>query len=66
MADNLGRVNPVSRHFLDRGGREEPYQGRHPKKHPGPHQDGPDPDPDDLVEDGTAENATKNHIDLRI
>ena len=27
MADDFGRVNPVSPHFLDRGAREEPYQG---------------------------------------
>ena len=66
MADNLGRVNPVLRHFLDRGGREEPYQGRHSKKHPGPRENSPDPDADHFAEDESGENADKNHIDLRV
>ncbi len=66
MADNLGRVNPVSRHFLHRGGREEPYQGRHSKKHPEHRDDSPSADPDDFAEDGTGETAAKSHINLRI
>ena len=66
MAENLGRVNPVLRHFLDRGGREEPYHGRHPKRHPGPRENSDGADPDRLPEDGTGHTAARNHIDLRI
>jgi len=66
MADNLGRVNPVSPRFLDRGMREEPYQGRHPKKQHGQHQGGSGEDLDDSADDGSGKPAAKNHIDLRI
>jgi hypothetical protein len=37
MTDDFGRVNPVSQHLLDRGGRGERYQGRHAKKHHSEH-----------------------------
>ena len=43
MTDDLGRVNPVSRQFLDRGGRGERYQGRHARKHHS-EQDGAEPE----------------------
>lgn len=66
MAENLGRVNPVSRHFLDRGAREEPYSGRHSRKHPGPHRAGRSVDQGDCKSEETGETDVKNHIDLRI
>ncbi len=66
MADNLGRVNPVLRHFIDRGGREEPYQGRNSKKHPGNPGGSASADPDELTENGAGKTAARNHIDLRI
>ncbi len=66
MADNLGRVNPVSPHFLHRDVREEPYQGRHSKKHPGAQQEKAEEEPEDTTEDGTRKPAAAIHIDLRI
>ncbi|MBZ5495453.1 MAG: hypothetical protein LAP85_03550 [Acidobacteriia bacterium] len=67
MADDFGRVNPVSRHFLDRGAREEPYQGRHSKKHQGHVGDSADVVADEVAEESAADApAAGNHIDLRI
>ncbi len=66
MADNLGRVNPVSPHFLHRDVREEPYQGRHSKKHSGVHQERTEEEPEEATEDGDREPAAAIHIDLRI
>jgi hypothetical protein len=66
MADDFGRVNPVSPHFLDRGAHEEPYSGRHPRKHQSRGQDNPDHDPDDMEFEEADESDSKNHIDLRI
>jgi hypothetical protein len=66
MADDFGRVNPVSPHFLKRGAREEPYQGRHAKKHHGHEPDCPEPDREEVVEEEAADSAPKSHIDLRI
>jgi hypothetical protein len=66
MVDDLGRVNPVSPHFLKRRAREEPYQGRHPKRQHGSDPGNPDPDADVVLEEEAGEPAPKNHIDLRI
>jgi hypothetical protein len=66
MADDFGRVNPVSPHFLDRGAREEPYQGCHSRKH---HEHGMDhaaADTDVVAEEEAGVPASTNHIDLRI
>jgi hypothetical protein len=66
MADDLGPINPVSQHFLNRRARQEAYQGRHSKKHQeqGPHS--PDVDVDEVAEEGAGKPAAKSHIDLRI
>lgn len=66
MADDFGRVNPVSQHFLARGAREEPYQGRHPKKHPGEEPDGSDGEVDASAKQEVEAPPPGNHIDLRI
>jgi hypothetical protein len=66
MADNLGRINPISQHFLNRGVREEAYQGRHSRKHPGAQQESAREEPEDAVDEGNGEPAAAMHIDLRI
>jgi hypothetical protein len=66
MADNLGRINPVSQHFLNRGVREEPYQGRHSKKHTGAGQESVQEEREDADGEGNGESAVAMHIDLRI
>jgi len=66
MADDFGRVNPVSPHFLDRGAHEEPYSGRQPRKHQSHGQGHPDHASDDLEFEEADESDSKNHIDLRI
>ena len=66
MADDFGRINPVSPHFLDRGAHEEPYSGRHARKQQSHGQDLPDHDPDDLDLEEPDESDSKTHIDLRI
>jgi hypothetical protein len=66
MADDLGRVNPVLPHFLDRGSREEPYHGRHGKKHQAHRQHSSDEDVDDFPEEDAGESGAHLHIDLRV
>ena len=66
MADDFGRVNPVSPHFLDRGARDGPYQGRHSRKHPEHGMDQSDTDTDIVAEEETGAPASTNHIDIRI
>ncbi len=66
MAENLGRINPVPRHFLDRNAREEPYPGRHPRKNSGHPPIGLAADPENNDEEEQRESAAMNHIDLRI
>jgi hypothetical protein len=66
MADDFGRVNPVSPHFPNRGAREEPYQGRNAKKHHGHEPACPEPDAEEVVEEEAADSTPKSHIDLRI
>ena len=66
MADDLGRVNPVSPHFLDRGAKEGPYQGRHAKKQHGHEAGCSEPDAEMVVEEQAADSAPQSHIDLRI
>ena len=66
MADDFGRVNPVSPHFLDRGAREEPYQGRHSKKHQDHDRDNPDAETETVAPEDAAAPPGGNHIDLRI
>jgi len=66
MADDLGRVNPVSPHFLNRGAREGPYQGRHAKKHHGHEAPCLEPDAEPVVKEQAKESAPQSHIDLRI
>jgi len=66
MADDFGRVNPVSPHYLDRGAREEPYQGRHSKKQHAPGQESPESDMSFDADEGASEPVPGNHIDLRI
>ena len=66
MADDLGRVNPVSPHFLNRGAREGPYRGRHAKKQQGQETACPEPDEDIVDEQQAAASAPQSHIDLRI
>ncbi len=66
MADNLGRINPVSQHFLNRGVREEPYQGRHSKKPMAAQQESLEEEREDDPGDENSESAAALHIDLRI
>jgi hypothetical protein len=64
MPDEFGRVHPVAHQFLDRKVREEPYPGRHPRKHAGHPQDSPETD--DAESPGSGESDSTNHIDVRI
>jgi len=64
MADDFGRVNPVSPHFLDRGSRKEPYAGRHGRKHQEHGQGDTKEDAGDERE--VAAPASGIHINLRI
>ena len=66
MADDCGRVNPVTPHFLNRGSREEPYQGRHSKKQQGHDSGDPVTETDAISEEDERKSAPGNHIDLRI
>jgi hypothetical protein len=66
MADDFGRVNPVSPHVPDRGAREEPYHGRHPKKHFPQPRHSADGDVEDFPDDRSGEPGARNHIDLRV
>ena len=66
MADDFGRVHRVSPHFLDRGAREEPYQGRQSKKHQGHDQDASEAESESVEEVEAQELGAGSHIDLRI
>jgi len=66
MADEFGRVNPVTPHFLNRNAREERYQGRHAKKHLGHGQENTELETDPVTEEEKGASAPRNHIDLRI
>ncbi len=64
MPDEFGRVHPVAHQFLDRGAREEPYPGRHARKHAG-HQQEPQ-EIEEAENPGDEEPDSSNHIDVRI
>jgi hypothetical protein len=66
MADDFGRVNPVPAYLLPRDGREEPYHGRHSRKHQAHNPDRSELDSDVTGEEETGVPTSKNHIDLRI
>ena len=66
MADDFGRVNPVSQHFLARGAKEEPYQGRHSRKHQSEDPRGSDDEMDAQAGQEVEAPPPGNHIDLRI
>jgi hypothetical protein len=65
MADDFGRIHPVSQHFLNRGAREEPYPGKQPRKHTGKETEGAADEEADAV-DESVESASGTLIDLRI
>ncbi len=65
MADDFGRVHPVSQHFLNRGAREEPYPGKQSRKQSGNEADDT-PAEEDLAGDESGAPAIGNLIDLRI
>jgi hypothetical protein len=65
MTDDFGRVNLMP-HFLDRGAREEPYQGRHGKKqhHEREHADpNMEPEPEESADEAP---SSGRHLNLRI
>jgi hypothetical protein len=66
MTDDLGPINPVSQHFLNRRARQEAYQGRHSKKHPEQEPRSPDVDDEAVAEEGAGKPAENSHIDVRI
>jgi hypothetical protein len=66
MADDFGRIQPVSQHFLDRGAREEPFPGRNSKKHHGNDSGEGDTEMDESPPEAAQETAAGTHIDFRI
>jgi hypothetical protein len=65
MTDDFGRVNPVSQHLLDRGGRGERYQGRNARKH---HSEQDDTEPEIEFEEteGSEVPTAGTLVDVRI
>ena len=66
MADDCGRVNPVTPQFLNRDDRKDLYRGRRMKKHPVRIRDGSGTDEDGITVEDAGEPESGNRIDLRI
>jgi hypothetical protein len=66
MTDDLGPINRVSQHFLNRRARQEAYQGRHAKKQQEHEPESPDTDDGAVTEEGAGKVPAKSHIDVRI
>jgi|PlaIllAssembly_1097288.scaffolds.fasta_scaffold3148743_2 hypothetical protein len=66
MADDCGRVNPVTPQFLGRDDREGLYRSRHVKKNPKQVPDGPSNDGDETTVEDAEGPGLRNRIDLRI
>jgi len=66
MADDCGRVNPVTQQFLNHDDREGLYRSRHLKKHSRHTRDDSGADGDETTVEDAEGPGSENRIDLRI